>query len=109
MNGLKILSGALALMGISQISEEVKKTGLYMINFVCEDLEINPLKNIADTLPSLNKKQISALTYGVATRLALSMGDEYLKDIFEKAYVGKRNEIKSSVLRVKNSIFRGRV
>ena len=107
MNGLKILNQALALMGIPKLNEEVRKTGLYMLNVVCEDLNLPPVESVENKLPLLSEKEITALTYGVATRLALSMGDEYLKDIFEKAYLKKRNELKSSVLRVKNSIFTG--
>ncbi len=109
MNGLKILNQALALMGVSQISEEVRKMALYMINVVCEDLGIKSLISIEDKFSPLSRKELTALTYGVATRLAVSMGDDYLKSIFEKDYNQKRSEIKSSVLKVKNSIFKGEV
>ena len=107
MKGLKILSGALALMGISHLSDEVRKTGLYVINVICEDLEIPPLDNIENKLSPLSEKELVALTYGVATKLCASMGDEYLKDVFQQAYTEKRKQLKASVPRIKNSIFTG--
>lgn len=107
MKGLKIITQALALMGISSISQEVRKTGLCLLNLACEDLGIPPLENVENKLPRLTEKEHSALIYGVAAKLSASMGDEYLKEVFEKVYLQKRKEIKSSVSRVKNSIFQG--
>lgn len=109
MSGYKILEQALALMGIYSISSEVKKTGLLIINMVCEDLMLPPLLSLDSRLECKSKNQLIALTYGVANKLALSMSDDYLKDTFEVLYSKKRSQLKNTISSVKDKLFKGEI
>ena len=109
MSGYKILEQALALMGIYSISPEVKKTGLLIINTVCEDLKLQPILNLETKLECKSQKEIIALTYGVANKLALSMSDDYLLETFEVLYSKKRSQLKNTISSVKDNIFKGEI
>ncbi|MBQ9977170.1 MAG: hypothetical protein IJP21_01085 [Clostridia bacterium] len=109
MSGYKILEQALALMGIYSIPQEVKRTGLLIINSVCEDLKLSGLSAIEEKLDCQNQKTLIAITYGVAMQLALIMSDDYLKNVFEALYSKKRSEIKNNITSVKDQVFKGEI
>ena len=72
MNGYKILEQALNLMGIYSISQEVMKSGLLIINMVCEDLKLSLISSLEEKVNYKSQKELIALTYGVAMRISLA-------------------------------------
>ena len=109
MNVYKILEQALNLMGIYSISQEVKKSGLLIINTVCEDLKLPLISSLEENVDYKSQKELIVLTYGVAMRIALSMSDDYLKETFEGLYSKKLKELKNTVSSVKDQIFKGEI
>lgn len=109
MNGYKILEQALNLMGIYSISQEVKKSGLFIINTACEELELSLISSLDEKVQYKNQKELIALTYGVAMRISLTLSDDYLKETFEEQYSKKLRELKNTVTSVKDQIFKGEI
>lgn len=107
MNGYKVLESALALIGISEISEDNKLGGLHMINTVLDDLEMPPLTNLAEELSDTDGKALQAVLHGTAMLLCAASGDDAGRDCFSVTYHAKRMKVKNEITRVRDTLPRG--
>jgi len=109
MTGYDVYKRTLSLSGRSDSAEGGFSQQVLLermpdiINQICFDLKIDPIKALEDTL-NANDKQIDALCYGTAMLLAVSEGESGRNQLFTQIYNAKRAAALSEMTRIEDNM-----
>lgn len=94
MNGYNLLARAAALIGIEKIGDTLKITGLSIVNAALEEVGLPTLSSLSENIGVLAEKQTTALVFGTATLIALSLGDGEAASAVSQLYAKKLAALK---------------
>ena len=107
MKAINILEQASLIVSGSSADENLKKSGVGLINTILEDLSISPITALTDDIAIRETGILSALINGVGMLICLILGDDSGLSSMSEIYNSKRSQLRGNITKVRETIFGG--
>ena len=107
MNGYEILNSAAKLAGFQGLDENLKITGLALVNTVIAEMGYLPISSLSEDTGIASPDARSTLITGTAMLISGSLGDTEERAAFSKIFCSKLATLKGKIGKVKDVLPKG--
>lgn len=107
MSGYDLLTKATRLLGMEAPDEGMKLAGATALSEVMTDLGFRPISSLSEMVGVASPKTVNALVFGLASHLALAMGDSTAHALLSKQYSRQRAALLGRSEQVCDKLFGG--